>query len=32
MFAAAFGAVIVGAVIWTLRRRHGRGSVAKPAN
>jgi membrane protein DedA with SNARE-associated domain len=32
MFAAAFGAVIVGAVIWTLRRRHGHGSVAKPAN
>ena len=32
MVAAAFGAVIVGAAIWTIRRRHGRGSVAKPAN
>ena len=32
MAAAAFGAVIVGAVIWTVRRRHGSGSVAKPAN
>lgn len=31
MFAATFGAVIVGAVIWTLRRRHGRGSVMRPA-
>jgi membrane protein DedA with SNARE-associated domain len=32
MAVVAFGAVIVGAVIWTIRRRHGRGSVAKPAN
>jgi len=31
MFAAAFAAVIVGAVIWTLRRRHGRGVTARPA-
>ena len=31
MAVVAFGAVIVGAVIWTLRRRHGRGSVMGPA-
>ena len=32
MFVAAFGAVIVGALIWTFRRRHGRRTAAKPAN
>ena len=31
MAAVAFGAVIAGAVIWTLRRRHGRRVAATPA-
>jgi membrane-associated protein len=32
MYAVAFGAVILGAAIWTIRRRHGRGGLAaKPA-
>jgi len=31
MVGVAFGAVIVGGVIWTLRRRHGRGVVTRPA-
>jgi membrane protein DedA with SNARE-associated domain len=32
MVVVAFGAVIVGAAIWTIRRRHGRGgAAAKPA-
>jgi membrane protein DedA with SNARE-associated domain len=32
MYVVAFGAIIVGAAIWTIRRRHGRGGAApKPA-
>lgn len=31
MMAVVFGAVILGAVIWTIRRRHGRGGAPKPA-
>jgi hypothetical protein len=31
MYAVAFGAVILGAAIWTIRRRHGRGGAATPA-
>jgi membrane-associated protein len=31
MVAAAFGAVILGAVIWTIRRRHGRRVTPNPA-
>ena len=32
MFVVVFGAVIVGATIWTIRRRHGRGGpAARPA-
>lgn len=32
IYVVAFGAVILGAAIWTLRRRHGRGGAVKPAN
>jgi hypothetical protein len=31
MVAVAFSAVILGAAIWTIRRRHGRGGAIKPA-
>jgi membrane protein DedA with SNARE-associated domain len=31
IYVVAFCAVILGAAIWTIRRRHGRGAAAKPA-
>jgi membrane-associated protein len=31
IYAVAFGALIVGAAIWTIRRRHGRSGAPKPA-
>jgi membrane protein DedA with SNARE-associated domain len=31
IYAVAFGAVILGAAIWTIRRRHGRGGAVTPA-
>jgi membrane protein DedA with SNARE-associated domain len=31
MYAVAFGAIILGSAIWTIRRRHGSGGAPKPA-